>query len=750
MSMRRMLLLALVLGALMMVAQPAYAKTLHVGDGGYSSIQDAIDNASSGDMVYVHKGTYEEHVNLNKRITLKGEDVSTTVVVWHLDDVINITARGAEVESLTVEGAPYYRASIRVHANDVRVRGCILKESSYGLISHASGISVKDTTARDNSRYGIAILYAHGGEVEESTFVNNTIAGVHVHDSEDIEVKDNVVEHNGMFGVYIGNGTKCVVKSNSIAFNRYGIWLRKSDKNEIKSNKVSNNTRYGVLLTDSKYHLDGSDDNTVQSNDLNGNVGGVYVYNSRGNLIKSNTMTHNAIHGCILLMGSEQNTIQSNTIRYNRYGVELVSSSHNTIKSNTINDNVRVGVMLIEGSDSNLVDANTAKRCHYGAYVHDSQRNTIEDGTFSDGYVGIYLGNASHNTIYRDVASSNTYGVYLRKSPSNTITKNSARSNANYSYMLDQYSNSNTLTKNSASHSKKGNTYIGYSTGNVLSEESYTDGTYGVVVLHSSSNTLRGCSLKKNQYGVYVVGSRSNTIENCIASPTEMGIILEQAHGNHITSSSITLPKGVNAKGVYISGEGNIVEHNKITSQKNPTAVDGIYVSAAASNKLSANTLNNLVSGILVVGGDDQSITSNDISSCSYGVQIWNAVRDTHLSANTITTSKVGIMVMGDVSNATNTPTNTTVLHNSLKDNNIDVSFLWGTPTAHVNYNDLSQGKTGIGASGVVDTKIDGTYNWWGASDGPGPIAHGHGVRVSANVTYSPWLTHPPPIPISP
>ena len=48
----------------------AFAATVSVYPG--SSIQAAIYTAKVGDVIEVHSGVYYEHVNVNKRITLKG------------------------------------------------------------------------------------------------------------------------------------------------------------------------------------------------------------------------------------------------------------------------------------------------------------------------------------------------------------------------------------------------------------------------------------------------------------------------------------------------------------------------------------------------------------------------------------------------------------------------------------------------------------------------------------------------------
>ena len=50
------------------------------GPGNYTRIQDAIDNASNGDTVFVYTGIYYEHVRVKKAIKLIGENRDTTVI----------------------------------------------------------------------------------------------------------------------------------------------------------------------------------------------------------------------------------------------------------------------------------------------------------------------------------------------------------------------------------------------------------------------------------------------------------------------------------------------------------------------------------------------------------------------------------------------------------------------------------------------------------------------------------------------
>ena len=58
------------------------------GPGNYTKIQNAIDNATCANGIFVYNGTYNESIYINKSISLVGEDKTTTIVIS--DDIYTI------------------------------------------------------------------------------------------------------------------------------------------------------------------------------------------------------------------------------------------------------------------------------------------------------------------------------------------------------------------------------------------------------------------------------------------------------------------------------------------------------------------------------------------------------------------------------------------------------------------------------------------------------------------------------------
>jgi parallel beta-helix repeat protein len=182
-------------------------QTLYVGGNGpnnYSKIQDAVDNASDGDSIYVYQGIYYEHVLITKKITLIGESRDQT----------------------TIDGDGYGNA-IKIQADGVTIMQFSLQNSGIGVyIVYSSNISVIQNTITDNWE-GIGLL-----------------------ESSHCLISGNTIAHNGFEGINPVQTTFTTISENSIIDHLQGIYLIESTDNTIFGNALSGNSR-GIEIQES-------------------------------------------------------------------------------------------------------------------------------------------------------------------------------------------------------------------------------------------------------------------------------------------------------------------------------------------------------------------------------------------------------------------------------------------------------------------------------------------------------------------
>ena len=73
------------------------------GIGNYTTIQDAIDNASNDDTVYVHNGIYSEEIIIDKPINLVGSDKNFSII-WNNRSLYVILIKSLKLEELIIIG----------------------------------------------------------------------------------------------------------------------------------------------------------------------------------------------------------------------------------------------------------------------------------------------------------------------------------------------------------------------------------------------------------------------------------------------------------------------------------------------------------------------------------------------------------------------------------------------------------------------------------------------------------------------
>jgi parallel beta-helix repeat protein len=239
------------------------SNTLYVGGlgpGNYTTIQSAIDDAVSGDTVYVFDDSspYYESLLIDKSINLIGKDRNTTIIDFeYKDDTIDIKSHYVSISDFCIiNGGDDYHAAINVEKfyNYTKIsnnnifynqRGIELHEySSYNYIfnnnisyNNGSGIVI-DMSCRDNIIQGNIISYNLGTGISDSGFSGDSILF-------------NKVFKNRGTGIF-SDGRDCNICYNEVFLNdRVGIYLSGGDVyNVIVSwNYIYGNGFYGISAT---------------------------------------------------------------------------------------------------------------------------------------------------------------------------------------------------------------------------------------------------------------------------------------------------------------------------------------------------------------------------------------------------------------------------------------------------------------------------------------------------------------------
>jgi len=223
-------------------------KTLYVGgtgEGNYTMIQDAIDNASDDDTIFVYDegSPYYENVKIDKSITLIGEDRNTTV----------IDGGGS-------------RNVILINVDRVTIFGFTLR----------------------NGEWGICIWFSNCNILSSNKIYENVYSGIHAKKSSYNKIINNSIYLNTR-GIWFEFGEEAeynLISNNIISNNQYGIEYI-GTYSEISKNKITNNTKVGIFLFSPgwlpcKYNI-------ITRNNISNNKYGIEIYS----YCKNNFVYHN-------------------------------------------------------------------------------------------------------------------------------------------------------------------------------------------------------------------------------------------------------------------------------------------------------------------------------------------------------------------------------------------------------------------------------------------------------------------------
>lgn len=159
-----------------------------------------------------------------------------------------------------------------------------------------------------------------------------------------------------------------------------------------------------------------SSENTVVDNELRDTLYGVYLYHSRRNTIRGNTVR-----------GRRELEVGSRGA-----GLHLWNSPDNTIEENTVSD-ARDG-MYIQNSPGNNIRRNRVFNVRYGLHYMNSDANRFEENIFSDNVAGAAIMYSRRIELRRNVFAHNrgfsSFGVLFQDCEENVAEENFIIDNA--------------------------------------------------------------------------------------------------------------------------------------------------------------------------------------------------------------------------------------------------------------------------------------------------------------------------------
>lgn len=328
----------IILVAIALVASAIYgsasAKEIVAGNGSeadFSSIQEAVNNSSPGDVILVLPGTYNESVDVKVKglsvLSESGNPEDAFVKAFTVR-ANNVTISGFSIQEYVLTGV------------DQGVQRCIIRNNKFlgtgpdigpkGII----GENCFNCIFSDNVLFNSDIGLTAGADLTNITVSNNTIqdGSIRLGSSSENKIINNTISNTisdikDSYGLSLFESHSNLIENNSISNSNYGISMPfLSGSNDVINNTLTSNT-IGILID----HL--SPGNVIESNLISNNGIGISIGNSCPNtLVTDNRIQLNKDYGIYLEQTSNDPSFNGSSLIYNNIFNNTVNLFNNTVK----------------------------------------------------------------------------------------------------------------------------------------------------------------------------------------------------------------------------------------------------------------------------------------------------------------------------------------------------------------------------------------------------------------------------------
>ena len=222
------------------------------------SIQQAIDEASPGDVIDIPSGVYEENLVIERSVTLRGSSADKPLISGGPQDmpVIRVESFSREIE-VTLEG-------LRI--------GFAKGRDGNGISAHGkSNLHLADVELMYNEAHGIELGGQAQVTITNCLFTGMGHAAITFYGSTQGTISNCTIIGNGAYGLWIGESAEVKVTDSQISENGFtnikfdGIYVYGNAQLTITRSEITNNCKCGIRV-ESPDNIALCDGNTVSGN----------------------------------------------------------------------------------------------------------------------------------------------------------------------------------------------------------------------------------------------------------------------------------------------------------------------------------------------------------------------------------------------------------------------------------------------------------------------------------------------------
>ena len=334
---------------------------IYVGANPYFTIQEAVDAAiPTNNSILVLSGTYNEHVTINKSVTLVGIEPSKTIINGTgTGTVVTVTANNVTISRFTIQNS-----------------GGSFPDSGI-ILNNSSSCSLRENIILNNDN-GVYLANSSQANIIRDNTLSKNGYGINIHSSNNNDILGNTLSNNN-YGICLNQSSYTTLEDNTLIGNKYNFGVFGDSMLDFIHSVYPSNTVDGKPM----YYWVNEYDKTVPND-----AGYVAIINSANITVRGLTLTNNG-HGVLFAYTTNSLIERVNAIT-NDYGIYLDFSHNNTIIGSTVSNNT-IGIHQ-RYCNNNIICHNNFTDNTNQTNLYQSS-NTWNDGAGKGNYWSDYTGN---------------------------------------------------------------------------------------------------------------------------------------------------------------------------------------------------------------------------------------------------------------------------------------------------------------------------------------------------------------------